>query len=190
MGYFANVYRINFDTLAGIKGAKNSALLRELRDSYPDDDEEYEDDEERPPMLSEAFAAIINGSAVDDPSWPTYSDACHCIYARFGAQLESNVFCPSQPPFVVAVLDAIDKAGLGERVPIFVPREPPLWPEPSQDFPILSHMTPSEVAAARGAIEAHDWKGLEQPIRDALTTIGRWIDEAAARGEGLVCAYG
>ena len=38
MAYFANVYRISFDTLQGIRGSKNASLIRELKDSYPDED--------------------------------------------------------------------------------------------------------------------------------------------------------
>jgi len=191
MAYFANVYRVNFDTLQKIKGSKDAALLKQLTTAYPDDeDEEYEEDEERPPALSAAFAAIVNGETVEDGSWPTYAVASECIYARVGAQLESNSFSPSHPDFIEVVSQALVSAGLGERISIFLSsREAPLWPEPSLDFPILSHMTPNEVAASRGLIQKQDWNGQPLPVQKALATVARWIDEAAARGEGLVCAY-
>ena len=190
MAYFANVFRISFDTLAGIGGSKNASLLRELREAFPDEDEEdYDEDEEPPPTLSEAFEAIIDGTAVDDPSWHSYAAASECIYARVGTRLESNVFCPSHPDFVQAVTQALESAGLGDRVPILSPRASPLWPELTLDFPVLSHMTPAEVSRARGAIESGDWTTSTKSVQDALATLARWINEASSRGEGLVCSY-
>ena len=194
MSYCANTYRINFERLQRVRGSRDQRLLAELTNAHPDDGadaDDYDEDEERPPAFSAALAAIVNGDTIEDGYWPTYADASDAIYERFGTFLDSNAISPSSPQFLHSVTDTLDAAGLGTPIRIFdSSRVPPLLSEPPEAFPILSHMTPAEVLAARGRLQSHDWSSEPQDVQEAIRMVARWIEEAAARGEGLVCCYG
>ena len=93
--------------------------------------------------------------------------------------------------FLHAVDAALDAAGLGDRIRILdSSRVHPLLSEAPEPFPILSHMTPAEVSVARGLLQKHYWSRETREVQEAIRMVIKWIDEAAAHGEGLVCCYG
>ena len=191
MSNCANVYRISFDVLRQVRGSKDLRLIEALTEAYPDEDLDYDDDEVRPPALSSAFTSIINGESVEDGSFPVYAVASDLIYGRFGMRLNANAISQSHSSLLSEIDQAFDSAGILALLPIFdSSRDPPLLVESPLDFPSLSHMTPREVAAARGAIQAHDWGGSPKYVQEAIAMVAGWIEDAAQHHEGLVCSYG
>jgi hypothetical protein len=189
----ASTYRIDFEMLRQLRGSRKTQIVEQLAQLYPDDEDadDYGDDEDRPPTLSEALAAIVNGDDIEDGSWPTYAEASNAIYQQFGVRLDANPISPSNPQFLEAVDEALEAAGVGGRFPIFDSgRTPPLLDEAPEPFPVLSHMTPEEVASARGVLGKIDWSSRPTEIQEAIKMIDTWVEEAAAQRQGLVCCYG
>jgi hypothetical protein len=177
-----------------MKGSRDHAHLDELVAAFPEEDDfddEFEEDEDRPPAFAVALGAIINGEPIEDSYWPTYADASHAIYQQFGVMLDANAISPSNPPHLHAVSAFLDAVDIGDKVPIFnFSRTPPLLPAAPEPFPILSHMTPREVADARGLLERIDFSAQIREVQESLRMIADWIQEASAHCEGLVCVYG
>jgi hypothetical protein len=57
----------------------------------------------------------------------------------------------------------------------------------SGDCPTIGDMSPEAVKAARGLIGTRDWSGAFREVRDTVRLVDHWIDDAAFRGQGLVC---
>ena len=192
MSYIATAFSISFDELLSVRGSRDQQLLSDLTREYPDyDDYDYEEDEDRSPRLSEAFASIVNGTPIEDGFWATYAEACGVIYSRLGTQLDSNPVSPASPAHLEACRAALSAINLEEHFPIFnFGRIPPLLYEPTEPFPVLSHMTPEEVIAARGLLKSVDLSSFPHSVQETLRMIDAWVEHAAGKAHGLVCVYG
>ncbi len=100
---------------------------------------------------------------------------------------------PAQPRHFTDVEAAFEAQGLKDRISMLqlVHGGPPIdVPFDGGDFPIIGHMSPEAVKAARGLIGTRDWSGVSREVRDTVQLVDHWIAAAAFRGQGLVCFYG
>jgi hypothetical protein len=160
------------------------------RKHHPDDPR----NEEAPPNLPAVPRAaweILHRKRLDPDQAPDYVAALQLICMAIGEPLDNAEVAPADPVHFDAVDAALESAGLARKISMnkLVFGGPPIAIPPSDDFPAIGYLAPATVKAARGLIAKHDWSAHPAEVQATLRLVNTWIEEAASRGEGLVCIY-
>jgi hypothetical protein len=187
--FFSAVANQNAYT-AKVGALSDEEFLAWKRKHYPDQPEP----EEAPPNLTAVPRAaweILHRKRLDPDRAPIYVAALQLACAAIGEPLDNAEVAPAAPIHFEAVDAALATAGLARKISMskLVFGGPPIAIPATDDFPAIGYLTPATVKAARGLIAKHDWSAQPAEVQGTLRLVNTWIEEAASRGEGLVCFY-
>jgi len=160
------------------------------RKHYPDEPEKEEAAPDLPPVPRAAWE-ILHRKRLDADRAHLYVAALQLICIAIGAELDNAEVAPADPEHFDAVDAALETAGLTRKISLnkLVFGGPPIAIPRTDDFPAIGYLAPATVKGARGLIAKHDWSAQPSEVQGTLRLVNTWIDEAASRGEGLVCIY-
>jgi hypothetical protein len=194
MGYRLLGVRIDFETLLGVPGSRNTTLLDQtltLVDQLPYDLEDETADEDPALSPAEALRHLFDGKVSPDED---YSMALMVLYRRLGTVIGQIEFSSGDLGLLAEWGAAMRAAGLPSGLDTLANRGTPLEVLVGGDFPSFGYMTPAEVATTATLLEGRIawpliWKRTRPLPRmepAAFAEFNSWIDAASSRGQGLV----
>jgi|SoiMetStandDraft_5_1073268.scaffolds.fasta_scaffold04060_3 hypothetical protein len=157
---------------------------------YPDDPSGEEPAPDLPSVPRAAWE-LLHKTRLDEERADFYAMALHLICVAIGTPLENAAVAPADPSHFAAVDEALESGGLQPQISMqkLIFGGPPIRMPQTDDFPTVGYMAPRTVSAARGQIAGRDWSQSPEEVQRTLHLVNGWIEEAASRGEGLVCFY-
>jgi AcrR family transcriptional regulator len=211
-GGYGSLYRVAFERLVAAPGSRNPVYLERLNyyfASLDDFDESQVDmsdaefmewfealkredvDTDGEDDVLAAARDIVEGKKRLRRDPEAYVHALHLMCQAIGVGLDNAAVAPAPLQHFGDVDQTLARQDLLAVIsmeqllhggdPINLPR--------TGDFPLVGHMPPEDVQAARGELARYEWAGVPADVRDTIALLDRWIEEAAKHGEGLVCFY-
>jgi hypothetical protein len=157
---------------------------------YPDKTNKEDAPPDLPPVPRAAWE-ILHRKTLDADRAELYVAALQLMCLAIGAPLDNAEVAPADPAHFDAVDAALEAAGLWRKITMnkLVFGGPPIAIPRADDLPAIGYLPPAAVKGARGLIAKHDWSAYNVEVRGTLRLMNTWIEDAASRGEGLVCFY-
>lgn len=186
MGYGVMAYSVDIDGLVALCGGGDDRMRRVISGKYREDiyranDELGWSNERGEPSIFMAINHLVLGQEMTLPG-VMYGYAFKYIVEFSGPFLDNGPFYPCSSQYLSDTVDAeLAEVGATVRMSDLIYGGAPVsFPSP-EDFPLIGYWSAEQVAES------------VEPVRvgagEELKTIGKWLDQSAARGRGVVGFY-